>query len=220
MAPDATTENALSHIEAMIADAPRHVRERLSGVRAYLERDRPDAEGHATAARHEDELLEQVEVRAHMLQGSRRDMTMSIRFPFDIRDWFDGRSHFDFEGEEAGRSNNDRMLSFYRRQETEKKRLYDLMHSCIAPLVCDCLGRLLARDVRKNDDCVLYGIRDAAWRAGDRSGPRPHPEGEPFEVVVDGMRHRCPSLVRTFANRPHDIGQESGEPGPMPSVQR
>lgn len=76
------------------------------------------------------------------------------------------------------------MLDFYRRQEAEKERLVALLRSSVAPIAFDCLRRMVGRDLRQGEDRTLYALRHAAWRAGGRSGPEPHPAGEPPRRTV------------------------------------
>lgn len=196
MTTEVTTEGALSRIETLLTDAPAHIREQWTGLKAYLDDGSADAGETDAAAAHADELLKQVSVRANMFQGSNRSFEITVDFPFEIKEWFDGHSHFDFEGESCGRSEDERMLAFYRQQDAERKRLHALVRSSVTPIVLDCLRRMLARDMRQDQDRVLHAIRHAAWRTGGMSGPRPQPAGEPplrsFSMVDGVMRERQP----------------------------
>jgi len=184
MTPDITTGDALSHLEAMLAEAPAHTREHLSELRAYLEGDVDGGGEIAAAVPHEDDLLNRVSVRANMFQGSDRSVEITIDLPFSIREWFDGHSHFDFHGGNEDRTQDDRMLSFYQQQEAERTRLYAVIRKAIAPIAIDCLRRMLGRDARQGKDRTLYGLRFATWLSGGRKGPEPYPEGERQPRVI------------------------------------
>jgi len=184
MTPDITTADALSHVETMLAEAPAHMRERLAELRAYLEGDVVGGEEIAAAVPYEDDLLKQVSVRANMFQGSDRSVEITVDLPFSIREWFDGHSHFDFHDGDEDRAQDDRMLSFYQRQEAERTRLYAVIRKAIAPIAIDCLRRMLGRDARQGKDRTLYGLRFAMWRSGGRKGPEPYPEGEQRPRVI------------------------------------
>jgi hypothetical protein len=187
MPTEIAADDALSHVSGLLADAPAHVRERWREVEAYLQ-GTSSGEPEIPVA-DEDDLLDRVAVTAKMFSGATRRMEIDMEFPFDIRSWFDGRSRFEFEPESPGRSEDDRMLDFYRRQEAERRRLTALIRSSVAPIAFDCLRRLVGRDMRRGEDDALYGLRHAVWLAGDRSGPKPYPAGgEPDRIIamIDG----------------------------------
>jgi len=191
MSADIATDEALSRIDSLLAEAPACVRERWREVDAYLRETASDTAGEIAAAVHgEEDLLDQISVRARMFSGATRQMEIVLEFPFDIRSWFDGHSHFEFEPEESGRSEDDRMLDFYRRQEAERNRTMALVRSSVAPIAFDCLRRQVGQDARRGEDNALYALRHAVWRSGDRTGPRPSPAGgEPVRTttIVDGV---------------------------------
>lgn len=191
MSTTITTDDAISRVASLLADAPAHVRERWNEVETYLSQAEADKTDEiATAVPHEDDLLAHVSVSARMFSGASRTMEIVLEFPFDIRSWFDGRSHFEFEPAESGRSEDQRMVDFYQRQEAERKQTLALIRSSVAPVIFDCLRRLVAQDARRGKDEALYGLRHATWLSGDRSGPKPYPAGgQPERVVsmVDGV---------------------------------
>ena len=178
MTSDITTGDALCHLEAMLAKAPTHMRERLTELRAYLEGDVDGGGENAAAVPYEDDLLKQVSVRANMFQTSDHSVEITVDLPFSVREWFDGHSHFDFHGGDEDRIQDDRMLSFYQQQEAERTRLYEVIRKAVAPIAIDCLRRMLGRDARQGKDRTLYGLRFSMWRSGGRKGPEPYPEGE------------------------------------------
>lgn len=176
MTTSSDTQSALSHVEDLLADAPAHVRQRWGEVQAYLHATAgPDAEEIAGAVEHEGDLLDQVKVSANMFSGADRRIEITVEFPFDVRAWFDGHSNFAFEPATSGRSENDRMLDFYGRQEAERMRLLALLRSSVAPIAFDCLRRMVGRDDREGADRTLHDLRHAVWRSGGRSGPEPRP---------------------------------------------
>lgn len=182
------SSDAIACIDEMLGKAPAHVRARWTELRTYLDGETGDDAETTSAMAHEDEMLEHISVRGNMFHGSDRSVELTIDFPFSIRPWFDGHSHFEFEREESGRDENERMLAFYRQQEAEKKRLYGVVRSTIAPLVIDCLRRMLGRDMRTGRDEVLQALKHSTWLKSGRQGPAPHPDGQPPAVVYKIIR--------------------------------